>query len=95
MNPAASARTTGRELLRSLKATAGLPGPTTCLLVGLPPSALLRVVATRPDRINPRDVRDLTAWRNRFVSSFLTEFTATEARTEKWLTEIVGPSEPK
>jgi RimJ/RimL family protein N-acetyltransferase len=34
----------------------------------------------------------LTDWRNRFIRSFLTEFTATAERTARWLTEIVGPT---
>lgn len=53
--------------------------------VGDPVEAVLRPVATDDD------VRVLTKWRNRFVGSFLTEFEATEARTEQWLTEVVGP----
>ena len=53
--------------------------------VGDPVEAVLRPVATA------NDVRLLTEWRNRFVGSFLTEFEATEERTERWLTEVVGP----
>lgn len=53
--------------------------------IGDPCEAVLRPVATA------NDVRVLTEWRNRFVSSFLTEFESTEARTEQWLREVVGP----
>jgi RimJ/RimL family protein N-acetyltransferase len=37
------------------------------------------------------DVIALTEWRNRYVASFLTEFTATEARTAEWLINDLGP----
>jgi len=53
--------------------------------VGDPCEAVLRPAGTA------NDVRLLTEWRNRFVSSFLTEFEATEERTETWLREVVGP----
>lgn len=59
--------------------------------VGDPVEAVLRPVATVAGNVNANDVRVLTEWRNRFVRSFLTEFEATEARTERWLTEVVGP----
>jgi RimJ/RimL family protein N-acetyltransferase len=52
---------------------------------------VLRPVATAAGRVDAGDVHVLTDWRNRFVSSFLTEFVATEPRTEQWLTEVVGP----
>jgi RimJ/RimL family protein N-acetyltransferase len=57
--------------------------------------ALLRPVVTTPGNINPMDVRHLTEWRNRFVTSFLTEFIATEQRTSRWLAETVGPDDSK
>ena len=85
----------GRRLLMSLKAAAGLPGPQAQIPVGSPPIALLRPVPTREALLNPEDVRLLTAWRNRYVTAFLTEFTATEDRTAKWLTDVVGPAEGK
>jgi RimJ/RimL family protein N-acetyltransferase len=81
----------GKALLAALKETAGGDGPPITIPVGRPPAALLRPVATRPDRINPADVRCLTEWRNRFLSAFLTEFPANDARTTRWLTDIVGP----
>lgn len=37
------------------------------------------------------DVYYLTRWRNQNVHAFLSEFVATEARTERWLREYVGP----
>jgi len=80
----------GRNLLVSLKATAGIPGPIVMIPVGSPPIAFLRPVATRKDFLNPEDVRCLTDWRNRFVNSFLTEFNATAERTARWLVEMVG-----
>jgi RimJ/RimL family protein N-acetyltransferase len=37
------------------------------------------------------DVYHLTLWRNQHVHAFLSEFVATEVRTERWLREHVGP----
>lgn len=85
----------GRQLLSVLEATAGMPGPPIVISVGTPVEAFLRPVATRKELLNPQDVHVLTEWRNRFVKSFLTEFEATESRTARWLTEVVGPSERK
>lgn len=84
-----------KQLLATLKYTAGAPGPQLVLPVGCPPVAFLRPVATRPEHLNPADVSFLTAWRNRFVQSFLTEFEATEGRTARWLTQVIGPSPDK
>ena len=81
----------GRELLITLKANATANAPYLCIPVGLPVEAVLRPVATAAGRVDAGDVQVLTDWRNRFVSSFLTEFVATEPRTEQWLTEVVGP----
>jgi RimJ/RimL family protein N-acetyltransferase len=85
----------GRNLLVSLKATAGMPGPAVMIPVGSPPIAFLRPAATTKDLLNPEDVKCLTDWRNRFVNSFLTEFDATEERTAQWLVEVVGTSDRK
>lgn len=82
-----------RELFLSLKANATAQGPYLGIPVGSPVAGVLRPVVTMPGRLNANDVRVLTEWRNRFVGSFLTEFVATEARTEKWLTEVVGRDE--
>ncbi len=81
----------GRELLARIKRGAGHAGPPVCLLVGQPPRAILRPVATNPGWVDAGDVRNLTEWRNRYVRSFLTEFVATEERTRRWLEEAVGP----
>jgi hypothetical protein len=78
--------TNGPEVLKEWKAS-----PRAKIPVGEPVEAVLRPVATMAGNINPGDVRALTEWRNRFVTSFLTEFEATEVRTERWLTEVVGP----
>ena len=85
----------GRALLMSLKATAGAPGAKTVLSVGYPPKALLRPVATNPEWLNAEDIRLLGEWRNRHVSSFLTEFEATPTRTARWLVDTVGPADNK
>lgn len=80
----------GRQLLASLKRVAGCAGPNLALAVGTPPIALLRPVATVKEAQSAGDVRLLTAWRNRFVKAFLTEFEATENRTSRWLDEVVA-----
>lgn len=85
----------GVEALRAFKSLAGHPGPPACLVVGRPPKALLRTVATQAARLDPNDVHCLTEWRNRFVTSFLTEFVATDAQTGRWLTDFVGPDDTK
>lgn len=83
----------GRSLLVALKVAAGRPGPQLqlCTSEGL----RLRPVATGRERQCARDVTCLTTWRNRFVTSFLTEFVATEQRTSAWLDETVGPNDDR
>ena len=75
----------GRHVLRMFKDLAGAPGPTVLLRVGDPAVAFLRPVAGRADRLDPADIERLTAWRNRHVRAFLTEFEATTERTAAWL----------
>jgi RimJ/RimL family protein N-acetyltransferase len=85
----------GRLLLRCLKATAGGSGPAVSIPVGKTVEAILRPVATRIERLNADDIVLLTEWRNRYVKSFLTEFSATEAQTSRWLSETVNRNESK
>ena len=85
----------GRARLAALKELAGGPAPAPCIPVGSPPIALLRVVATRGDRMSADDVSRLTEWRNKFVTAFLTEFRATDTQTAHWLLHHVGPSASK
>ena len=82
-------------MLRAVKAAASRPPCALSLPVGSPVEALLRPVATRPGATCAGDVRALTEWRNRFMGSFLSEFVATEARTERWLVESVGPDDSR
>jgi hypothetical protein len=86
---------TGRDLLLTFKAEAHGRHSPRVLLVGQPPRAVLRPVATRPDALDPEDVRLLTAWRNRFARSFLTEFEARPERTARWLAQVVGPADDR
>lgn len=79
----------------ALKSAAGIPGTPPVLRVGTPTVAVLRTVATAAERLNLQDVQCLTDWRNRYVTSFLTEFVARNERTARWLREIVGPSDSK
>ena len=82
----------GREVLKTLK---GNSHPGFSIPVGNPVQGFLRPVVTAAGKVNANDVRVLTEWRNRFVRSFLTEFEATEARTQSWLTDVVGPDETR
>lgn len=81
----------GQEVLQSFKASARRGQPYLSLPLGVPLDGVLRPVATIAAELNSDDVRALTEWRNRYVKSFLTEFEATEERTARWLTEVVGP----
>ena len=78
-----------------MKQAAGADDAGLTLPVGAPVKGLLRPLGASPARLRPEDVRILTAARNRFVSSFLTEFVATEERTTRWLVEHVGLSDAK
>jgi RimJ/RimL family protein N-acetyltransferase len=79
----------------AVKAAASQPQPAVCLPVGRPPIALLRPVVTAPGALARADVQALTEWRNRFAHAFLSEFVASEQRTERWLTESVGPDDSR
>jgi hypothetical protein len=85
----------GRELMQAAKAAAAPAQPALSLPIGRPVFGTMRPVGTRPGEILPDDVRVLTDWRNRFVQAFLTEFVASEERTERWLVESVGPDETR
>ncbi|WP_310485010.1 GNAT family N-acetyltransferase [Chamaesiphon sp. VAR_48_metabat_403] len=85
----------GKIIVSTLKDNAGLSRSEICIPVGEPVRCLLRPVATHPNLLNQNDISNLTVWRNRFVNSFLTEFTATEQRTANWLTEVVRYNESK
>jgi hypothetical protein len=84
-----------RSLLVALKATSGCCPPILSIPVGSPVEAVLRPVSCSKERLNINDIKFLTDWRNRYVKSFLTEFEATESRTEKWLAEVVGPDDTR
>jgi RimJ/RimL family protein N-acetyltransferase len=84
-----------KQLLMSLKQAAGKPGPQLGLRAGVTPAVCLRPVATRREVQSESDVRCLTEWRNKFVTSFLTEFKATESRTSDWLANTVGPDDSR
>jgi RimJ/RimL family protein N-acetyltransferase len=86
---------TGREVLRAAKGAASYPPPALCLPVGAPAVGWLRPVVTREGAVSAADVRALTAWRNRFREAWLTEFEATEPRTERWLVDTVGPDDSR
>src|SRR5256885_13585866 len=85
----------GLRLLRAVKESAGAEGPALSLPVGRPVEAILRPVATQRARLDANDVDVLTRWRNRFVTAFLTEFTADDERTARWLTQMVGPDDTR
>lgn len=79
----------GEQLFAAIKQSARAECTPLVLPVGMPLRAVLRPIPTRPDGLDPVDVRLLTEWRNKYVKSFLTEFVATEERTAKWLTKSV------
>lgn len=83
----------GRDLIMALKGSAPPAGPALSIPVGRPPQAILRPVCTTEGSLNAADVRVLTEWRNRHVTSFLTEFEAVDATTARWLVNVVGPDE--
>jgi RimJ/RimL family protein N-acetyltransferase len=85
----------GRDVLLATKAAASHPQPAACVPVDRPAIALLRPVVTAPGAIARADVQALTEWRNRFNRAFLSEFAASEERTERWLTEAVGPDDSR
>jgi RimJ/RimL family protein N-acetyltransferase len=85
-------RANGKQLLALLKWAARGNEQGLVIPVGMPILAVLRVVATQKDQLSSRDVIDLTEWRNRFVTRFLTEFEATPERTASWLERAVGPN---
>jgi RimJ/RimL family protein N-acetyltransferase len=84
-----------KQLLISLKHAAGKRGPQICLRASGTTGVCLRPVATRRELQNMSDIRCLTEWRNKFVTSFLTEFKATKSRTSDWLGNTVGPDDSR
>lgn len=50
---------------------------------------------TSPHAISEKIVACITQWRNTFGSFFLTQFKATEERTEKWLRNVILPDETR
>jgi dTDP-4-amino-4,6-dideoxygalactose transaminase/RimJ/RimL family protein N-acetyltransferase len=75
----------GQALLEAVKVSAGAP-------YRIPISGFRRVglrAVSTGDPL-PEDVKSLTEWRNRNVTSFLSEFVATEERTRNWLTQSVA-----
>ncbi len=85
----------GITFLQTLKYFAGSPVANLVIPIGSPIIAVLRPVATQPAFINPQDVRLLSEWRNRHVTSFLNEFIATNEQTTHWLMRTVGPLNTK
>jgi len=75
----------GQSLLESIKVNAGEP-----YRIPIPgfPGVILRAVSMNDPLVG--DVKALTEWRNRNVTSFLSEFVATEDRTRNWLTQSVA-----
>ena len=63
--------------------------------VGNPVDAVLRPVATAVEFLDSTDVQMLTDWRNRFPDAFLTQFSANDSRTRRWLTQVVGPDDTR
>lgn len=79
----------GKDLLRQLKHSAGAHGPQLGLKIPGYEGYFIRPVATRREFLDPVDIACLTNWRNRHVNAFLTEFSATDERTARWLSDAV------
>ncbi|MBN2478791.1 MAG: GNAT family N-acetyltransferase [Parachlamydiales bacterium] len=84
-----------KTLLKNIKKFAGNLNSQLIIPVGNPAIAMLRPISTNENLMNSNDVAFITKWRNRYVSSFLTEFEATNDQTANWLINIVGPSDSK
>ena len=85
----------GRDLLQLIKSKTEASRPYLSLPIGTPTQGVLRPVATRLEAQSDRDVHCLTEWRNKYVTSFLHEFTATVPQTRRWLATSVGPSDTR
>lgn len=88
-----SLNSSGKKLLVELKNLAGTQGFDYRLKISEVNGAWLRPTATRRQLQDIDDVRCLTKWRNKHVTSFLTAFIATERQTSEWLSNIVGPDD--
>lgn len=76
-----------QEILQRIRAIKEGIEPNFFLPVGSPTIAILRPVFR-----NKEDIFLLTKWRNKFTTSFLSEFIATESNTKLYLTENIGKS---
>ena len=85
----------GKTLLQALKRAAGSGRVGLAIPVGRPVSGYLRVIPTAPGQLDALDLQLLSEWRNKYVSSFLTEFHAHPERTAHWLTEYVHDNDSK
>ncbi len=90
-----AAHHTGRELIASIKASAGVGQVGVVIPVGAPIMAVLRPIPTRAGCIAETDLELLSEWRNRYVKSFLTEFPSHARRTERWLVDYVHSNPSK
>jgi RimJ/RimL family protein N-acetyltransferase len=79
----------GKDLLRQLKHGAGAHGPQLGLKIPGYKGYFIRPVATRREFLDSADIACLTNWRNHHVNAFLTEFSATDERTARWLSDAV------
>lgn len=89
------AQLTGKALIASIKASAGAGQVGVVIPVGRPVVAVLRPIPTRAGCIADTDLELLSEWRNRYVKSFLTEFSAHARRTERWLVDYVHDNPSK
>lgn len=90
-----AAPSSGAALIASIKASAAVDNVGVVIPVGRPVVAMLRPIPTRPGCISQSDLELLSEWRNRYVKSFLTEFSAHASRTERWLVDFVHANPSK
>jgi RimJ/RimL family protein N-acetyltransferase len=82
-----------QALIRRLKAEPHLAAQQPRLAVVAPGGERITMRPLTGDAaaVSARDVALLTAWRNRNREYFLTDFTATEAGTRRWIVDVTGP----
>lgn len=84
------------EFFRTLKLNEDIESSLTLLVLGSNNRCIGSLRLIDRGRVNdPSLVINLTKWRNNAKSFFLTQFDATENRTQRWLESVVLPSEDR
>lgn len=87
------------DLIRTIRRIKGLDGPLSEFLIPIRTSEGIIIGNLRPIDAGlcgqAEVVRKLTEWRRMFMPFFLTQFSATEERTSKWLQKVVMPNDDR